>query len=132
MSTDYYMVCDKCKVAIDVASWGLTGFSFYSGEPECMKALRAFLERHTLCGGALPRLWDEHHVDDAEYEAVEWRTISSGVPTKCSHPRPVEYAGWCSDIHWCPTSGAIKDGPSSWQLPYPSDQTISPQPSPPR
>lgn len=72
MSTDYYMVCDGCKEAIDVASWGFSGFSFYYGNVECMKALKTFLERHTLChSGSLPRLWDEHHVNDAEYRKVE-------------------------------------------------------------
>lgn len=77
MSTDYYMTCDGCKEAIDIASWGISGFSFYHGNREAMKALTQFLERHTLCGsGSLPRLCDEHYVHYAEYKRIEWNANS--------------------------------------------------------
>jgi hypothetical protein len=51
MSVDFYFACDACKAAIHVAQDGLSGFTFYSGEPECMKALGVFLRAHRLCTG---------------------------------------------------------------------------------
>ena len=72
MSTDYYFACRKCKVAVQVASWGLGGFQFYRAEPECMKALHKLMEEHTI---------GEHHIgvitehvlhDDDDYTELDW------------------------------------------------------------
>lgn len=72
MSTDYYFACRKCKVAIDVASWGLGGFQFYRGEPDCMKKLHKFLEEHTV-GDHDVRVITEHDLyADDEYKEIEW------------------------------------------------------------
>ena len=46
MSTDYYLACHGHQEKIWVAQDGMSGWTFYRGEPECMKALGAFLERH--------------------------------------------------------------------------------------
>lgn len=73
MSVDYYMICDGCKKAIHVAQDGLSGFTFYSGEPDCMKKLAAFLDEHgTICGGSGPQFVDEGVVDVQGYEEVPW------------------------------------------------------------
>jgi hypothetical protein len=44
MSVDYYIACHECRKIIHVAQDGMSGFSFYSGEPGCMKALRDMLD----------------------------------------------------------------------------------------
>lgn len=46
MSTSFFLVCHETKKAIHIASDGFSGWSFYSGEPECMNALRDFMEEH--------------------------------------------------------------------------------------
>lgn len=74
MSVDYYMACDKCCESIHVAQDGMSGFTFYSGEPECMKALNHFLSVHTICGGRVS-LVNEHEEEDGEYREVEWPRI---------------------------------------------------------
>lgn len=77
MSTDYYMACGKCRESIHVAQDGMGGFTFYSGEPECMKALQHFLSVHTACGGKIE--WIKEHVAlDGDYKPVEWRPSHYG------------------------------------------------------
>jgi hypothetical protein len=71
MSVDYYLACDKCKQAIHVAQDGMGGFTFYSGEPDCLYHLGRFLEEHTLCGGKVTLL-NEHHVIDEDLKCVHW------------------------------------------------------------
>ena len=76
MSTDIYMACDKCKSAIHVGQTGLSGFAFYSGEPECMAALGKWLQEHYLCGDnrkGYPHIDFEDYVDpDDGWDRVEW------------------------------------------------------------
>jgi hypothetical protein len=74
MSTDYYMTCGKCMDALHVAQDGLGGFTFYRGDPDCMKALGSFLERHALCNSIM--FLTEHVVDSADYKIRD----SSGKP----------------------------------------------------
>ena len=75
MSVDYYMACGKCKESIHVAQDGMSGFGFYSNEPECMKALQHFLSVHTICGGKIEWL-NEHRETDGDYTQVEWHRRS--------------------------------------------------------
>jgi hypothetical protein len=67
MSTDIYMACDKCKSAIWVGQTGMSGFTFYSGEPKCMKALGDWMRNHYLCGDngqGYPHIDFEGYVDE--------------------------------------------------------------------
>ena len=82
MSVDYYMACEACKECYWVGQDGLSGFTFYSGEPRCMKGLPDFLEEHVLCGGEGPRLMPEQHVED--FKQIDW---PSNEPQS---PRPTE------------------------------------------
>jgi hypothetical protein len=70
MSVDYYFACGHCKAAIHVAQDGLSGFTFYRGEPDCMRALGDFLRAHRLCEGRIEFL-PEHHVED--FEDADWK-----------------------------------------------------------
>jgi hypothetical protein len=60
MSTDFYLVSEA--EAIWVAQDGMSGFTFYRGEPKCMEALDGFLERNQ---GKTIRFLPAHEVDDA-------------------------------------------------------------------
>lgn len=79
MSTDYYLVCKKCKTGIDIASDGMSGFKFYYGDIGCMKALKAFIEEHVLCDGPLDiRLESEHVVyENDDFKDIQWPTNNS-------------------------------------------------------
>lgn len=70
MSTDYYMVCHECQHAIHVAQDGLSGFTFYSGEPRCMKALGDFMKAHSLHAKSI-RFEPEQDVDE-DFIEVPW------------------------------------------------------------
>lgn len=70
MSCDWYMQCGVCQKAIHVAQDGLSGFAFYTGEPECMKALGVFLREHRLCPGRIQFLPEQDVIDDSE--RVDW------------------------------------------------------------
>lgn len=71
MSTDYYIACKKCKVCIQIASWGLGGFQFYRNDPACMLKLHKLLEEHTV-GEHDIGLITEHVIDDDdEYKDIE-------------------------------------------------------------
>lgn len=75
MSVDYYMACEKCRECIHVAHDGLSGWRFYSGEPDCMKQLGKFLGDHSLCvdqSNHLALLY-EHAVEDFAHR--EWRAV---------------------------------------------------------
>jgi hypothetical protein len=63
MSCDYYLTCHACKKGLHVAQDGLSGFTFYSGEPETMRKLRDFLAEHNGQSHAL-ELATEHRFDD--------------------------------------------------------------------
>ncbi len=71
MSTDYYLVSES--EAIHVAQDGLSGFSFYSKEKDCMKKLTDFLERHKNKG---IQFLDEHatfdRIEDGHAREIEW------------------------------------------------------------
>ena len=69
MSTDYYMACEVCQECYHVAQDGMSGFSFYSGEPRCMKGIGQFLAKHVLCGKPV-LLLSEHRAED--YKIVDW------------------------------------------------------------
>lgn len=76
MSTDYYIACTNCRECIHVAQDGLSGFTFYSGEPQCMRALGEFLAGHNLRPEHEITLLSEHRLDDDDedrpYEEMEW------------------------------------------------------------
>ena len=86
MSTEYYLVCDSCKVRLEVADAGWNvEFNFMSGEPDCMRALGEFLRDHTSSPGypgekphAL-RVLADHTMDVMQdtgemepYTTIEW------------------------------------------------------------
>lgn len=73
MSVDYYLVCHACQQKIHVAQDGLSGWTFYSGERDCMAKLSAWLEDHTL-DKATHRLvlHNEDAVSSAEYPRIHW------------------------------------------------------------
>ena len=72
MSSDIYIACEKCKSALWCAQTGLSGFTFYSGEPECMSALGRWLREHYLCDPS-PRIMFENFVDEDDgWTHVEW------------------------------------------------------------
>lgn len=73
MSTSYYIACKKCKVAIDVASWGLSGFQFYRGEPDCMLKLHKLLEDHTIGEHDIGMITEHDIYDDDEWKTVDWK-----------------------------------------------------------
>lgn len=72
MSTDFYMVSDT--EAIHIAQVGLSGFTFYYGEPVCMREYKNFLQRNM--GKAL-RFLPEHEVhdliEDGALVEIDWR-----------------------------------------------------------
>lgn len=78
MSVDWYFVCRDCNEAIEVASDSVSGFSFYYGRPECMKALKDFLSEHSLHDDGPDRspivFLSEHHPGADDWELVEWRS----------------------------------------------------------
>jgi len=80
MGTTYYIACEKCKKAVDMAKRGPSGVSFYSGIPECMEAFRQFLEAHPLTekfigpptGEHVIRILTEHDIEWDDYTVIEW------------------------------------------------------------
>lgn len=81
MSCDLYMGCAKCKSAIHIAQTGLSGFTFYSGEPRCMAALGRWLREHYLCE-THPQLMTEWAVDEDGWTLVEWEIFPPLSPPK--------------------------------------------------
>jgi len=71
MSVDYYFACKKCNECTHVAQDGLSGFTFYSGEPDCMEKLGHFLRDHSLCG-EVHMVTEFEGTDDMEKR--EWST----------------------------------------------------------
>jgi hypothetical protein len=69
MSVDWYMGCEDCRECIHIAQDGLSGWTFYSGEPDCMRQLGKFLGEHSLCGGV--HMLSEQIVE--EWTEREWR-----------------------------------------------------------
>lgn len=75
MSVAYFLVSES--EAINVAQVGLSGFTFYSGEVDCMLKLRNFLERNM---GESLKFLSEHVVNDmlpcedepAQITEIEW------------------------------------------------------------
>lgn len=65
MSTNYYLLCQKCTMGVHIAQDGLSGFTFYYGEPNCMRALKDFLSEHSICGGEVV-LKNEHFIHELE------------------------------------------------------------------
>jgi hypothetical protein len=72
MSTLYYMTCHQCKKSIWVAQDGLSGFSFYSGEPACMRAYKDFLLDHQRHPLELVPEQDHDYLEEAGYVEIEW------------------------------------------------------------
>lgn len=67
MSCDYYMACHDCCTLLHVAQDGLSGWTFYTGEPECMKALGVFFDEHRSHRiGMVP---EQTHED---YDEIDW------------------------------------------------------------
>jgi hypothetical protein len=69
MSTSYFMACEQCKERYLIGQDGWKFFTFYSGEPDCMKGIGDFIGRHVLCGGTLQVL-PESRVE--ELVEIEW------------------------------------------------------------
>lgn len=63
MSVDYYLACNKCNECVHVAQDGLGGWTFYSGEPDCMAELGTWLGEQVL-RGCRPVLLPEYEVED--------------------------------------------------------------------
>ena len=63
MSTSYYLACEKCNECYWIGQDGVKFFTFYSGEPQCMKGISSFIGKHVLCGGKGPRIMSEHATD---------------------------------------------------------------------
>ena len=72
MSTDFYIACHKCRKIIDVASVGASGFSFYYGEPECMKKLTSMLDECLVFHREQLAFVQEQGPEWDDYERVEW------------------------------------------------------------
>lgn len=65
MSVDFYIACKECKEALHIAQDGLSGFTFYSGQPDTMKLLAAFLDKHgTFCEAGSVQFLTEHAVEE--------------------------------------------------------------------
>jgi len=73
MSTDYYIACKKCKVAIHIASWGFNGFQFYRGEPECLFKLHKLLEEHSIGDHDIGLITENVIYDDDDYKTIDWK-----------------------------------------------------------
>jgi len=71
------MACKKCKVAIQVASWGLGGFQFYRGEPDCLLKLHKMLEEHTIGDHDIGLIHEHTLYDDDDYKEIEWQRTPS-------------------------------------------------------
>lgn len=71
MSVDYYLVSET--EAIHVAQDGMSGYTFYHGEKDCMRKLGEFLDRNR--NGQL-RFLDEHIagdlIDDVCVKEITW------------------------------------------------------------
>ncbi len=83
MSTDHYFACTTCGTCIHVAQDGLSGFTFYSGEPGCMAELGRWLEKHSLSPCAIAWM-SEHEVED--FEEVDWPAHNTGSVDPVTKP----------------------------------------------
>lgn len=72
MSVDYFFACRKCKESIHVAQDGMSGYSFYKDEPDCMRQVMRFLADHTI-GHHNVRYIDEHQEMSVNYKRREWK-----------------------------------------------------------
>jgi hypothetical protein len=79
MSVDYYMVCHECRQSLHVAQDGLSGWTFYRGEPDCMKALGAFLESHKFHPAQVSMAPEQYYED---YEEVDWQASPAPSPVQ--------------------------------------------------
>jgi hypothetical protein len=74
MSVDFYLVCESCRKRIHIAQDGLGGWSFYSGEPDCMAKLSQWLGDHAMAAGEHHfALHSEHATASEDYAEIEWR-----------------------------------------------------------
>lgn len=73
MSTTYYIACKKCKVAVSVGSWGLSGFQFYRGHPDCMLKLHKLMEEHTIGEHDIGVITEHDLYDDDAWQELEWK-----------------------------------------------------------
>jgi hypothetical protein len=48
MSSDYFLICDKCKYGINIGQSGWP-FSFYSGEKDFLDKFNNFIAEHVGC-----------------------------------------------------------------------------------
>lgn len=71
MSQDYYLACEDHKEVIHIgqSSWK-HGLDFYSGEPNCMKGIGIFLEKHFLCN--VRCMWENPETQDGTYREYDW------------------------------------------------------------
>lgn len=71
MSVEYYLACHKCQQVLHVAQTGMSGFTFYRGEPDCMKQLGVFIEDHE---GHPIQIVLEQGNEDETYAHIDWKT----------------------------------------------------------
>lgn len=74
MSTDFYLCCHDCKKIIHIAQDGFSGFGYYSGEPECQKALFKFFADHVFLHGHRLGFIQEQGDEYDNYEHIDWDT----------------------------------------------------------
>ena len=73
MSYDFYLVCHECRQRIHLAQDGLSGWTFYSGETDCMAKFSEFLDKHALdLRGHQFVLHGEDVQSSQDYETIEW------------------------------------------------------------
>lgn len=83
MSTEYFLVCDKCRIGINILCISFGRFIFYHGEPDCMKKLTEFFDKHLSCALRIVIEDGFYDLSDEEeenpYMEIEWVTNSKKV-----------------------------------------------------
>jgi hypothetical protein len=83
MSVNFYLVCHQCRQKIHVAQDGFSGWSFYSGEPGCMRKLSDWFSDHAIDSEKSVHrfvLHSEHVVSSEDYEELPWSTVERKSP----------------------------------------------------
>ena len=74
MSTDYYLACHECRKILHIAQDGMSGFTFYSGEPRCLKAIQGMLEECSFHPDKVAFVREQGPEWD-DYDEIEWPGI---------------------------------------------------------
>ncbi len=82
VSVEYYLVCHECRKRIHVAQVGLSGWTFYSGERDCMAKLCGWLSEHAfdLAQHSFV-MGNEDETMSEDYPEIEW------TPNHLSEPK---------------------------------------------